>query len=161
MLTSFLVWPLLLAWLLPPWTYWHDPPTMLGYLAIILLSSLTTTILAMFCSVIFRKTSVSTMASYLVLIVLFTLPLAALLFVQLFFQGSAWETWVFGGTFTSPFAAAFNLPLSLRLPGVSGLASAPDGWQLFRLFVGFYVALDMLLIWAMIRMFEVRWRVSG
>ena len=35
MLTSFLVWPLLLAWLLPPWTYWADMPTMFGYVAII------------------------------------------------------------------------------------------------------------------------------
>ena len=54
-LTSFLVWPLLLAWLLPPWTYWHDTPTILGYLGIIVLTSLTTTTLAMFCSVVLRQ----------------------------------------------------------------------------------------------------------
>ena len=64
MLTSFLVWPLLLACLLPPWTYWADMPTMFGYVAIIALSSLTTTVLAMFCSVIFRKTTVSMMTTY-------------------------------------------------------------------------------------------------
>ena len=33
-LTRFLVWPLLLAWLLPPWTYWADTLTMLIYLLI-------------------------------------------------------------------------------------------------------------------------------
>ncbi len=43
-LTSFLVWPLLLACLLPPWTYWADMPTMFGYVAIIAVSSLTTTV---------------------------------------------------------------------------------------------------------------------
>ena len=42
-LTSFLVWPLLLAWLLPPWTYWAEGRRILGYLAIILVTSLTTT----------------------------------------------------------------------------------------------------------------------
>jgi ABC-type transport system involved in multi-copper enzyme maturation permease subunit len=75
-LTSFLVWPLLLSWLLPPWTYIHHSGTMLGYLGIIVLTSLTTTTLAMFCSVIFRKTSVAMIASYLLVLVLFAAPVA-------------------------------------------------------------------------------------
>ena len=40
--------------------------------------------LAMFCSVIFRKTSVSMMTAYLVLIVLFALPVAVKLFADVF-----------------------------------------------------------------------------
>ena len=65
-----------------PGPYWHDTPTMIGYLAIILLTCLTTTTLAMFCSVLFRKTSVSMMTSYLVLIVLFAMPVVAKLFAS-------------------------------------------------------------------------------
>ena len=54
-LTAFMIWPLFLAWLLPPWTYWADSWTMLRYLVIIVLTTLTTTTLAMFCSVIFSQ----------------------------------------------------------------------------------------------------------
>ena len=55
------------------------------------LTSLTTTTLAMFCSVVFRKTSVSMMTTYLVLMLLFAAPLAAKLFGDVFFQGSGNE----------------------------------------------------------------------
>lgn len=75
-LTSFLVWPLVLAWLLPPWTFLDETPTMIGYLAIIALTSLTTTTLAMFCSVVFRKTTAAMVAAYLLVLILFAAPVA-------------------------------------------------------------------------------------
>jgi len=84
-LTSFLIWPLLLAWLLPPWTYWRDTITMVGYLAIIATTCLTTTTLAMFCSVIFRKTSVSMLTSYLLVVLLFAFPVGAKWFADVFY----------------------------------------------------------------------------
>ena len=82
-LTAFLVWPLLLAWLLPPWTYSRDTPTMLGYMAIIVMSCLTTTILAMFCSVLFRKTTTAMMTAYIVIMLLYAAPLAVEGFARL------------------------------------------------------------------------------
>lgn len=88
-LTSFLVWPLLLACLLPPWTFWQDMSTMLGYVAIIALTSLTTTTLAMFCSLVFRRTSVAMMTAYLVIIVLFAVPVAVQWFAEMFFPARA------------------------------------------------------------------------
>ena len=110
-LTSFLVWPLLLACLLPPWTYWADMPTMFGYVAIIALSSLTTTVMALFCSVIFRKTSVSMMTTYVVILPLYGLPLAVEWFARLLFPLSPATAGIHHLTFTSPFAASFSLPL--------------------------------------------------
>ena len=77
MLTAFLLWPLLLAWLLPPWTYWFDTLTILRYLVIVALTALTTTTLAMFCSVIFTRTSVSMMTTYAILLLLYAAPVAA------------------------------------------------------------------------------------
>ncbi len=66
-LTAFVAWPLLLAWLLPPWTYWDDTLSMLGYVAVVAMSCLTTTILAMFCSVLVRKTTTAMMTAYIVI----------------------------------------------------------------------------------------------
>jgi ABC-type transport system involved in multi-copper enzyme maturation permease subunit len=157
-LTSFLVLPLLLAWFLPPWTYWTDTLTMIGYLAIIVVSSLTTTTLAMFCSVLFRKTSVSMMTAYLIVIVLFAVPVAMKLFAETFFPGSPAAEWIRNLVFFSPFGAAFSLPLML---GGSVEVAAAARWSPMTTlnFLLFYVVVDATLLWAMIRLFKIRWRV--
>jgi len=255
-LTSFLVWPILLAWLLPPWTFWYDTLTIVGYLAVILVSSLTTTTLAMFCSVIFRKTSISMMTVYLILIVLFAAPVVAKVLADLLFPapaalihegrsgriaaaaqvrltgprgvaaafdlaegepltqvakringrnsgvGTSLEVRaaadanrlligtdfrpvrvdVLKGTFAahapagvratrlgfaSPFAAAFSLPLHLPTNSDSVQpppAQDPGGlgwpWQTALGFLALYAGLDLVLIWIILRLFNVRWRVA-
>ncbi|HYW81304.1 MAG TPA: ABC transporter permease subunit [Thermoguttaceae bacterium] len=154
-LTSFLVWPLLLSWLLPPWTYWNDTITMIGYLAIITLTCLTTSTMAMFCSVIFRKTSVAMMTTYLAIIVLFAVPLAVDLFAQMFFGDATATLWIHQFTFTSPFAAAGALPLSLgEIPRLAN-------WPVFFAFLGFYAAIDLTLLCLILWLFKVRWRVRS
>jgi ABC-type transport system involved in multi-copper enzyme maturation permease subunit len=158
-LTSFLVWPLLLAWLLPPWTYRSDAAALLGYAAIIMLTSLTTTMLALFCSVIFRKTSVSMMTSYLVVMVLFALPLAVSLLARLLFRDAPATLWIGQLTFTSPFAAAFSLPLSLGRFGENVPILA--NWPVVGGFFTFYVLLNASLLCSMLWLFNVRWRVSA
>jgi len=157
-LTSFLVWPLLLAWLLPPWTYWYDTPTMLGYVAIIAASSLTTTVLAMFTSVIFRKTTVSMMTAYLVIMLLFAVPVAVEVFGMLLRLDSMTMAAIGQLTFTSPFSASFALPLTL---GQLGDAPAnPGNWPVFYAFLAFYAMINTTLLWSMLWLFNVRWRVS-
>lgn len=157
-LTSFLVWPILLAWLLPPWTFWSDTLTMLGYLAIILVTSLTTTILALVCSVLFRRTSVSMMTSYLIVIVLFALPVAVKLFADLFYPNAQATIELRQFLFVSPFAATFSMPLTLN--GDTVLHAA--GWWRWTApaFLIFYTALGLSMVGTMLRLFNRRWRVA-
>ena len=126
-LTAFIIWPLLLAWLLPPWTYWYDSLTIIRYFIIVALTALTTTTLAMFCSVLFSRTSVSLMTTYVILLLLYAVPVAAWIFAQEFSPSmhaslaagqiaTGWGspyTWLQWSTSTSPLAAAFSLPLTL------------------------------------------------
>jgi ABC-type transport system involved in multi-copper enzyme maturation permease subunit len=157
-LTSFLVWPILLAWLLPPWTFWSDTLSILGYLAIILVTSLTTTILAMACSIMFRRTSVSMMTSYLVVILLFALPVAVKLFADLFYPGAQATIELRNFLFVSPFAAAFSLPLTLNGETV---LHAGEWWRWTApAFLIFYTVLDFALVGIMLALFNVRWRVA-
>jgi len=160
-LTSFLVWPLLLAWLLPPWTFRHDTPTMLGYLAIILLTCLTTATLAMFCSVVVRKTSVSLMTSYLVVILLFALPIAVKIFADQFFPYAEATVQIRNFLFVSPFAATFSLPLHLDGPREVLVQGANWSWFTGPAFLAFYAAVDLVLILLMIGLFKSRWRVAS
>lgn len=156
-LTSFLVWPIVLAWILPPWTYLPDTVTILGYLAIIAVSSLTTTTLAMFCSVVFRKTSTSMMTAYVVAIILFAVPVAVKWFADIYMAGSVFTAQVSDYLFTSPFAAALSLPLT----DAEGKVIMGDwgGWTCVG-FLAFYVLFDLLLMLGMVELFRLRWRVS-
>jgi ABC-type transport system involved in multi-copper enzyme maturation permease subunit len=155
-LTSFLLWPLLLACVMVSY-FWTNLLTIGGYLVIILLSCLTTAGLALFCSVIFRKTSVSMMTSYILVVVLFTAPVAVTLFAQAFYPDQQGTALVKQLSFTSPFSAAFALPLDLQMQDSKPIEA---DWPLWLSFVGFYVGLDLALALGMIWLFHTRWRVS-
>jgi ABC-type transport system involved in multi-copper enzyme maturation permease subunit len=83
-LTMFLLWPVLLACVMVD-SYWTNLPAVAAYIGIVLISCCTTSIMALFCSVLFRKTSMSLMTTYLVILTLFGAPLAASYFVDTFF----------------------------------------------------------------------------
>ena len=54
-LTAFLLWPVLLACMMPL-PFWHNLPTMGGYVLIVALTCVITAVTALFCSTIFQKT---------------------------------------------------------------------------------------------------------
>ncbi len=155
-LTTFLLWPMLLACLMVSY-YWSNLPTVAAYLAIVLVSCLTTAMLGLFCSVVFRKTSISLMTSYLLIVVLFALPLALAFFAQTFLSNTVVASWIERTSFTSPFAAAFALPIDLQMPGTSAVTN----WPLFFSFIGFYAFANVGLLGAMIWLFNTRWRVAS
>ena len=166
-LTGFLLWPVLLACVMPV-GYWSNLPTIGGYLLVVLLTCLTTAITALFCSVIFDKTAISLMSSYLVIIALFTAPLAASFFATTFFPEAPVTDWVELAGFSSPFAAIFSLPLTINSSGglmASGGAflssqGASSNLILFALYVFFSVVYNIVLMITMIWLFHTRWRVS-
>lgn len=89
-LTMFLVWPVLLAAIMVQ-AYWSNLGAVAAYLAIILLTCLTTAVLALFCSVLFRKSAVSMMTTYALIVFLFFAPLAVDYFARTFFpQETGW-----------------------------------------------------------------------
>jgi len=82
-LTMFLVWPVLLACVMNPY-YWGNFLSMLAFVLIVSLACVTTATVALFASVLFRKTSVALMSAYLAILILFALPPAINVFVQQF-----------------------------------------------------------------------------
>jgi ABC-type transport system involved in multi-copper enzyme maturation permease subunit len=155
-LTMFLLWPLALAVAMVN-TYWSNLPVVLAYVAIVLVVCVSTATIALFCSVLFRKTSISLMTSYLVIVVLFTLPPAVTYFASTFFPGTQATESIVELGFTSPFSAAFRLPVDAMLN--EALAPAPD-WWFFGNFVMFYLALDGALLATMAWLFNLRWRMD-
>ncbi|MEM8944613.1 MAG: ABC transporter permease subunit [Planctomycetota bacterium] len=154
-LTSFLMWPVVLACIMPL-DYWGNLPTMGGYFLVVALTCLTTAMTALFCSTLFRKSATSLMATYLVIVVLFLVPVAAQVFVSAFLSESPSVDFVRWTGFSSPFAAVFNLPLSVSdVNNETGVSV-----EIFFGFLGFAVVYNLILLLGMIWLFQVRWRVS-
>ena len=87
-LTSFLLWPVLLACVMPL-PFWHNLPTMAGYVLIVALTCVTTAVTALFCSSIFQKTATSLISTYLIIVAMFMAPVAVKFFAETFFQGTS------------------------------------------------------------------------
>jgi ABC-type transport system involved in multi-copper enzyme maturation permease subunit len=167
-LTLFLVWPLLLACVMVS-VYWSNLLSVAAYLAIVLITCLTTAMIALFCSVLFKKTPQSLMTTYLVIIVLFCAPLAVRYFAETFFPTHESVKIINAASFTSPFAAAQAVPLDTGTTSMNSNVprsqSAPlaqlGDWPLFMSYVGFSLGLDGFLLLTMMWLFNTRWRVAG
>jgi ABC-type transport system involved in multi-copper enzyme maturation permease subunit len=158
-LTMFLLWPVVLACAMVA-AYWENILTVFAYVTIVLLTCVNTAVLALFCSVVFRKTSISLMTTYLLIIVLFCVPLAVSAFAQTLSDDPQLVRNVQAFGVTSPFSAAFLVPMKVDLPagGVDLLASS--SWSIFTGFVVFSVAMTSILLATMVWMFNTRWRVA-
>lgn len=154
-LTAFLMWPAFLACIMPV-GFWQNLPTMLGYFLIVGLTAVTTAMTALFCSTLFRKSSTALMGAYLVTAALFLVPIAAGVFTQTFARGTTAEQVVDWLQVTSPFAAAFNLPLAIN----DHVNAAQIDVGIFFGFVLFAIVYNLALLAGMIQLFKIRWRVS-
>jgi ABC-type transport system involved in multi-copper enzyme maturation permease subunit len=159
-LTMFLLWPVLLACIMVP-TYWENLGAVAAYLTIVLLTCLSTAMLALFASVIFRKTATSLMTAYLVVIVLFCLPLAVSFFLVEFFPAHPATAHVEWLGVTSPFAATFAVPIDMELVQSALDREVPGNWLLVAAHVAFTLVMNGGLLLSMIWLFNVRWRVSS
>ena len=159
-LTLFLVWPVLLACVMVS-LYWTNLLSVAAYLVIVLVTCLTTAMLALFCSVLFQKTSHAMMTTYLVIIVLFCAPLAVNFFAQTFFPTHPNAPIVAASGFVSPFAAAFAVPLDLGITDNNNLKVDPGDWRMFFGYVAFTLLFNAGLGGTMMWLFNTRWRVAG
>jgi ABC-type transport system involved in multi-copper enzyme maturation permease subunit len=155
-LTMFLLWPLVLAVVLVD-TLRSNLPVMLAYVAVVLVVCLTTGTIALFCSVMFRKTSISLMTTYLAIALVFALPPAVTFFAGTFFADAQATPSIVASSFASPFSTVFHLPVDA---GASDLPAAQADWWFFASFVTFSLALDGALMAAMAWLFNVRWRMD-
>jgi ABC-type transport system involved in multi-copper enzyme maturation permease subunit len=155
-LTSFLLWPLLLACIMVPY-FWSNLLSILAYVGIVAMTCLTTACVALFSSVFFKKTATSLMTTYLVIVLLFCAPLAMNFFANTFFTNSPVTPVIRSLTGTSPFAAAFFVPLEFNTPEMDDLVGS---WpHVFSYFV-FSATMNACLMGAMIWLFNTRWRVA-
>ena len=172
-LTFFLLWPVLLAAAMLP-VYWKNWPAVIAFLVIVVLTCLTTAMIALFCSSLARKTSISLMSTYSIIMLLFCLPLAASFFASTFFPDHPANKYVQMATIGSPFSAANNVPLVVddlqeyeqRFSRPTGnepsiLGYRPEDWYHFSSYFVFTVLLNAVIFLTMTWLFTMRWRVAA
>ncbi len=158
-LTMFLLWPVVLACAMVA-AYWENILPVFAYVTIVLLTCVNTAVLALFCSVVFRKTSISLMTTYLLIIVLFCVPLAVSAFAQTLSNDEKLVRSVQAFGVTSPFSAAFHVPMQVDLPAGAVDVRVSSSWSVFTGFVVFSLAMTSILLATMVWMFNTRWRVA-
>jgi ABC-type transport system involved in multi-copper enzyme maturation permease subunit len=160
-LTAFVLWPVLLASLIMT-DFWPNLLTMAGYIVIVGLCCVTTSLTALFCSTIFHKTSTSLICSYLVIVLMFAAPVAMSYFAETFFGGTTGAGVVENLGILSPFSAAFALPLSISPDNApsSVMPAAAGDWSVFFGYVVWSVLYNGALLAGMVQLFRVRWRVA-
>jgi hypothetical protein len=86
-------------------------------------------------------------------------------FAQTFFAGHPNTERVENAGFTSPFAAAFAVPLDMGVGSDSSSTRAAEAargnWPLFLTYLGFTAGLNVALLLTMMWLFNTRWRVAS
>ncbi len=160
-LTLFLMWPLLLACAMVN-SYWNNFPAVLAYFLIVLLTCLNTALVALFCSVIFQRTSISLMTTYLAIAVLFCAPVAASFFARVVYQDTNIADNIQAAGITSPFLVAFEVPLDVEDVQRELLAPRDTGnWWPLAGYTSFTLLLSASLLTTMAWLFRSRWRVTA
>lgn len=159
-LTAFVLWPVLLACLIMT-VFWPNLLTMAGYIVIVGLCCVTTSLTALFASTIFQKTSTSLICTYVVILLMFAAPVAMSSFAQTFFGGTSGAGVVEKLGILSPFSAAFALPLNISQETPSSIVTPVVGnWGIFFGYVAWSVLYNGVLLASMVQLFKVRWRVA-
>lgn len=116
-LTMFLLWPFMLATILNSIAdvnnYLTKWPNLLAYVGIVVLCCVTNSVVAMFCSSIMRKTSVAMMMSYLILLIMYALPVAVWGLAEAFGLDENFVDATRWSGVTSPMVACISVPFDL------------------------------------------------
>jgi len=156
----FLLWPVMLACIMVT-SYWANILSVLSYILIVCVTCLTTSMVALFCSVLFRKTAMSLMTTYSLILMLFCVPIATEYFAKSFFpQHEATQVIEMTGM-ASPIRTTFEVPL-LVVDDFENIApNLGPQWRYFAGYIGIALLLNGALFLCMLWMFNSRWRVSG
>lgn len=166
-LTLLMAWPLVLGVVLNFSQYVHVLPSIAGFVILILLTCISTTVIGMFCSTLVRKTTHSMLLTYSVIIVLYFFPPAYEFFVRYFLD--RYDGLIFADTLSvfSPFSAASRLPAfdnfsnGLVIPFKSRINELGFGQYLhFSVYFLATLLLNGTLLGILIHRFNQRWQVS-
>ena len=160
-LTMFLMWPMILAFLLAMQNYLSNWFAVLVFFLLVLWAAMFNSVSALFCSAISRKTSVAMLVNYALLIVLYFAPVAAWYLGSNISGMEASMDQIKAVGVASPLMTSFWIPLDSNIVEVSsGQKSVGDWWQVIIYFA--ITSLAMVSMFAVVAAFlRNRWGMTG
>lgn len=155
-LTGFLVWPLVLAAMLVD-SYWTNLVGVALMLAIVLSVGICGGVVAMFCSSFCRRTSVSLILTYVILLTLYAVPVTATSLLRILGIDLATTDW---WGVPSPFAAVFAIPLDVNLSTVKDMPANVGNLRLVAAHFAFTACLIAAMMIAIIWRLRSRYRLA-
>jgi ABC-type transport system involved in multi-copper enzyme maturation permease subunit len=148
-LTSFLLWPLLLGTALNV-SFWSNWRAVVCMFAIVLMVCLVNAVIALVCSLFTRKTSIALLSTYSTLLILYVVPPAIVALMEILEFPSAKIAMVQWTGITSPFSALFAIPLDENL---SRSQEGPANAGNILVVIGYFVFSMLLIAVSSIAMF--------
>lgn len=168
-LTGFLMFPLLLSCLNFPMVT-SNWKALIVFALICVAASIFNSVLALFMSTLLRKTSTAMMMSYIVLLVLYCLPIAIYFLIWSFSPDldpktaklayDNVENYRFLGI-ASPLMAADSTPFSALDSGTEGVSTKAGSWILVAGYFIVTTCSTFMLILMTMWMFSRRWKLTG
>jgi ABC-type transport system involved in multi-copper enzyme maturation permease subunit len=167
-LTGFLMFPLLLSFL--NFALLSNWKAMLIFVCICLVSSVFNSVLAMFMSTLLRKTSTAMMMSYIVLLILYCLPIAIYFLIWSFAPDAdspegkiamlQVENFRYLGI-ASPLMAADSTPFSAIESGAGAVPAKVGSWLLVAGYFAITICATIMLLATNLWLFTQRWKLTG
>lgn len=167
-LTLLMAWPLVLAIVLNSQVFHKVLPSVGGFVLLILLTCVSTTVMGMFCSSVCRKTSHAIVLTYSLILAMYFAPPAMEFFFRFFLPSTTMPLPVEIASWFSPFSAAARLPainnnLNQFVVPTQGPITAHEMAKYYWHFAG-YLAVTVtwlaILMGVLIARFKRRWLVS-
>ncbi|MCA9129278.1 MAG: ABC transporter permease subunit [Planctomycetales bacterium] len=134
-LTMFLMWPMVLAFVLAMDRYGSNWLSVVAYFAVVLVAAMFNSASALLCSVVCKKTSVAMLASYSVLLTLYFLPVAAWYIATSFADSGISFDWLKRLGVVSPLLTVFWVPMDGNLlESITANARTGDWWPVLGYF---------------------------
>jgi ABC-type transport system involved in multi-copper enzyme maturation permease subunit len=160
-LTMFLMWPVVLAFILDIQVYGSNWLSVLVFFLIVFTAAVFNSVSALLCSAACKRTSVAMLMSYSVLIVLYFLPVAAWYIGTSVTEDPAVIDTLKTLGIASPMMAAFWVPLGGNILSAEGADLVTGDWNLVLLYFAFTLAAVASMFAVVAAFLRNRWGMTG
>ncbi len=160
-LTMFLMWPMVLAFVLGFQMYYSNWLAVLSFFLIVFVSAVFNSVSALFCSSICKRTSAAMLISYALLIFLYFLPVAAWFIGNRVSEDPQLISTLRWLGAPSPMMAAFWVPLDSNLLKSTDATVTTGDWRWVALYFAVTIGMTGVLFAIVAALLRNRWGMTG
>lgn len=160
-LTMFLMWPMVLAFVLGMQMYGTNWLAVLTFFAIVFVAAVFNSVSALLCSAVCKKTSVAMLISYSILIALYFLPVAAWYIATNVSETGMAPDFLKQVGIPSPLMTCFWVPLDANLLNADPGEGQSGSWLIVGAYFAFTITAALAMFGVVSAFIRNRWGMTG